>query len=218
MAELISIREFARRIGVHHRAVQYAIEHGRIAVAEVQKAGKRTRPKIDWTTQEQAWRENTDPEQGAVQSAITPARGKAPGETAAAAGPPGPAGGKATGKKTGKKGKKKKEKKAKAPPPGPPPKPSKFQTHRSEREEWAAKMAEIKYKKAAGLTVELDKVKELFFNIAHATQQGLLNIPARVSAIIAAKTDEREIYNILEKEIMISLENLSNADFEKLKD
>lgn len=216
MAELISIREFARRIGVHHRAVQYAIEHGRITVAEIQKAGKRTRPKIDWQTQEKAWRENTDPDRNVVQSAIQPDRTPPAAPAAPAApgpdsqGPPQPA--------AGKKGRKKKEKKAKAPPAGPPPPPSKFQVHRSEKEEWAAKMAEIKYKKAAGLTVELDKVKELFFNIGHATQQGLLNIPARVSAILAAKTDEREIYNILEKEIMIALENLSNADFEKLKD
>lgn len=193
MADLVSLREFGRRIGVQLRAVQFAIETGRIVIAETRQAGKRTRVFIDWETQEKAWRDNTD--QGKRNNISEAERnGTAPA-------PAKPAG--------------KKEKPAAPAAPAAPL--SGFQKHRSAREETNAKMAELNYKKEIGSLVEMNKVKELFFTLAHNTQQSLLNIPARVSAIIAAKTDEREIFNILEKEISQALETLSNAGFDKLK-
>lgn len=58
MPEIVSLREFARRIGVSLQAVQKAArpESGRIAV-ERDAAGKITG--VDWDTQEAAWHDNS---------------------------------------------------------------------------------------------------------------------------------------------------------------
>jgi hypothetical protein len=54
MAELISIREYARRRGVSHTSVLKAIKRGRI---------KLTRGKLDPVVADAAWETNTDPAQ-----------------------------------------------------------------------------------------------------------------------------------------------------------
>lgn len=185
MANLVSMREFARQMGVQLQAVQFGIKHGRIEIAETRQTGKRTRVFIDLITQGPAWKANVDP--GRV---TRPTRG----EMAAQAGASGPAA--AAGK------------------PAAGAVVSNFQIARTAREALNAKITELEYRKKIGDLVELEAVKELFFNAAKTTQQSLLNIPARISAIVAAKTDEREIYDLLEKEISESLENLSNTNFD----
>lgn len=53
--ELISISEFARRVGVDHSAVYYAVKRGRILLAG-QRDGKKNL--IDWTTEGEKWKTN----------------------------------------------------------------------------------------------------------------------------------------------------------------
>ncbi len=200
MAELISMREFSRRVGVQLRAVQFAIETGRIKIAERRPAGKQTRVFIDWETQAQAWEQNRDPGKKNRPTSREMAQGTEVQHTGEKKTKP--SAGAQAHSSPGRP-------KADAPP-------SQYQIARSAREAFNAKMAELNYKKSAGALVELDKVKALYFDIARTVQQNLLNIPGRVSAIVSAKTDEREIYNLIEKEIMLVLESLSNANFNTL--
>jgi hypothetical protein len=69
--ELISQREYARRRGVSHVAVQHAVNSGRIST---------TRGKIDPAVADQEWRENTD--QSKPRNRITgrPKQARVPGE------------------------------------------------------------------------------------------------------------------------------------------
>jgi len=190
------MRKFGRQMGVALRAVQFAVETGRIEIAERRQAGKRTRVFIDLDTQGPAWKQNGDPghKNRATRGEMAGAKGaKAQGK---ADGRPAPDPAAAAGLQAGS------------------PHTSQFQLARTAREAMNAKITELKYRKEIGDLVELEKVKALFFSAAHAAQQNLMNIPARVSAIIAAKTDEREIYNLLETEIIQALENLSNASFD----
>jgi hypothetical protein len=52
MPDLITMAEFARRVGVDHKAVLFAIRQGRIK--------KHSSGKIDWGSQEREWHNNRD--------------------------------------------------------------------------------------------------------------------------------------------------------------
>ena len=201
MPDLISLREFGRRRGVELRAVQFAIERGRIKIAETRKAGKRTRVFIDDETQAQAWDASGDPGK----------RNRATRAEADAGAPTMHAG---KVKKRGKGTKQGKPPPA-APAAGPLP-PSPYQIARAAREAFNAKRAEMDFKKESGALVPLEPVKTLFFTLAKNTQQNLLNVPARISPIVAVENDEKKIYDIIEKEILEALETLANVRFDSL--
>lgn len=199
MADLISLREFGRRRGVQLRSVQFAIETGRIKIAETRKAGKRTRVFIDDETQAQAWAAHGDP---GKRNRTTTGEAAAGGAAVHAEGKP-------------RRGRKARGQPA-AQAPAKKATPSPYQIARAARETYSAKMAEIEFKKATGALVPLEPVKSLFFTIAKHTQQNLLNIPARITPIVAAENDEKKIYAIIEKEILEALETLSNVRFDSL--
>lgn len=180
MSELVSLREFSRRIGVGLRAVQWAIENSRIKVAKSEQHGQRTRVFLDYESAARDWEANRDPSKR-----NRPTKGEMKQQSPRAGA-------------------------------GIPVGDSPYQKARSAREVYNAKMAELKYKIETKMLVPVEDVKILFFDIARTVQQNMLNIPNRVSAIIAAEIDEKKIHDILLDEIAKSLEALSNGKLDKL--
>jgi len=72
-----------------------------------------------------------------------------------------------------------------------------------------ALIAEIERKKLEGTVIETAEVERDAFNIGRAVRDSLLNIPDRISAILAAETDESKVSEFLTKEIRQALEVLS---------
>ena len=72
-----------------------------------------------------------------------------------------------------------------------------------------AKLLEIKARVETGRYVDADDVKATAFNKARVVRDGLLNIPDRLSAVLAAESDPAKVHELLAAEIRNALEDLS---------
>ena len=59
--------------------------------------------------------------------------------------------------------------------------------------------------------ISADKVKETLFLKGRVIRDAMLNLPDRVSSVVATMKDAREIHILLTKEILAILEELSNG-------
>ncbi len=75
------------------------------------------------------------------------------------------------------------------------------------------KLLEAKVKAEVGKFVSIEEVKTEAFNVARVVRNNLLNIPNRVSALLASLSDTEKIHMALTEEITNSLQELSNAKF-----
>ncbi|KAB2977717.1 MULTISPECIES: hypothetical protein [unclassified Wolbachia] len=76
------------------------------------------------------------------------------------------------------------------------------------------KLLEAKAKAEIGELVAVEEVKNEAFNVARVVRNNLLNIPNRVSALLASLSDTEKIHMALTEEITNSLEELSNTKFQ----
>ena len=74
-----------------------------------------------------------------------------------------------------------------------------------------SKLLEIKARVEAGRYVDAEDVKAAAFNKARVVRDGLLNIPDRLSAVLAAETNAAGIHEILSAEIRAALEELTGG-------
>ncbi len=58
--------------------------------------------------------------------------------------------------------------------------------------------------------ISTDMVKDTLFRKGRVVRDAMLNIPDRVSSVLSAMNDPREIHELLTKEIRLALEELSN--------
>jgi hypothetical protein len=72
---------------------------------------------------------------------------------------------------------------------------------RATREHWLARQAQLDYEKAQGKLLDRDDVRRTVFALARKARDAMISIPERTAAILAATTDEREVLNILLREI-----------------
>lgn len=81
----------------------------------------------------------------------------------------------------------------------------------TEQDRWTrlkADLAELQLKKLEGSLTPTHDVYSAAFNKGRTTRDSLLNIPSRVSSILAAETDSFRVEGILSKEIRQALEDL----------
>nr|WP_253309296.1 hypothetical protein [Rickettsia endosymbiont of Ceutorhynchus assimilis] len=76
------------------------------------------------------------------------------------------------------------------------------------------KLLEAKAKAEIGELVAVEEVKSEAFNVARVVRNNLLNIPNRVSALLASLSDTEKIHETLTEEITNSLQELSNTKFQ----
>lgn len=74
-----------------------------------------------------------------------------------------------------------------------------------------ARLLEIKAKVEAGKFVDVDEVRIEAFNTGRQVRDALLNIPSRLSAVLAAETDERACFALLDREIREALIELTGG-------
>jgi hypothetical protein len=68
------------------------------------------------------------------------------------------------------------------------------------------KLLELKAKVAAGKFVDADEVKVAAFNKARIVRDALLNIASRLAPLIAAETDERACFDLIDREVRQALD------------
>lgn len=87
--------------------------------------------------------------------------------------------------------------------------PDEFQKSKATREHFKALLTELEYKERSGELISAQDVKELMFSTARLTRDSILNIPNRLSALLANQNHDK-IHEMLTHELRQSLENLAN--------
>jgi len=82
---------------------------------------------------------------------------------------------------------------------------------RALREEANAKLADIKQKQAAGELVEVAKIRDIAFKAGRVVRDQVLTIPDRVSADLAAETNQYKVYLLLTNELKNALASLEDV-------
>jgi len=75
------------------------------------------------------------------------------------------------------------------------------------------KLLELKAKVEAGKYVDADEVKVAAFNKGRVTRDNLLNIPDRLSGILAAETDAAKVHALLSAEMRQALKDLTGDTY-----
>ena len=167
--ELISQREYARRRGISHTAVQQAITSGRISTV----AGK-----IDPTTADRQWLQNTDQSKPRNRISGQPRYRRAPGA------PPRPmrffSAAETEGHDETALG---------------------YARARAARGLYLAQLAKLELDAKRSALVRSDEVRLAAFNMAREARALLLSLPQRVAAVVAAAADPAEVQRVLDEEI-----------------
>lgn len=96
----------------------------------------------------------------------------------------------------------------------PAPSENSFAKAKAVRETLTAKILQLDYEEKTGKLVNADEVKVVWFNLARTIRDTLLNIPERISAELAAESDEFKVHKALQNEIYKVLEVLSHGQKE----
>lgn len=73
------------------------------------------------------------------------------------------------------------------------------------------KLLEARVKAETGELVPIDEVRSTFYAKGRIVRDGILNIPDRISSLLATINDASQIHEILTQELRTVLEELSNA-------
>ena len=82
---------------------------------------------------------------------------------------------------------------------------------RGVREGFLARLAKIQYEEKLGKLINRDEVQVERFNTNRIIRDGVLNIPDRVSAQLAAENDEKKVHEILTMEIRNALNGIADS-------
>lgn len=86
-----------------------------------------------------------------------------------------------------------------------------YNASRAKREAYNAELARLEVEEKQGQLVAADEVRKTAFAVARQVRDGLLNIPDRVSAELAAMTDQFEIHTRLTAEIRKALQGVISS-------
>jgi predicted acylesterase/phospholipase RssA len=80
---------------------------------------------------------------------------------------------------------------------------------RTKSEVEKGKLLELKAKAEAAKFVDADEVKAAAFHKARIVRDALLNIASRLAPLVAAETDERACFDLIDREVRQALEDLA---------
>ncbi len=83
---------------------------------------------------------------------------------------------------------------------------------RAVRESYLARLAKIDFEERTEKLVSRDEMQVAAFNRYRMFRDGMLNIPNRLAAVLAAETDPRQIHELLATEIRKALTEFSDAN------
>lgn len=195
MAELITIREAARRLGVSDTAVHKAIKSGRVTVGPVNP--NNGRPQLEWPAARDQWLANSDTSK---RSHVGPRGGHKTGDEPEVRLPtsdrmdeaPQIAVGRraaGTGPKSGRD--------------------ANYAESRADREHYQAELARLDFEERSGLLVSVDQLKADAFKAHRMVRDAILNIPDRCAPHLASLQEPAEVHAYLLEEINEALRKLA---------
>ena len=82
---------------------------------------------------------------------------------------------------------------------------------RAVREHYQARLAKLEYEEKVGSLISKDEVQVATFNQFRQYRDGMLNLPDRVAAMLAAESDAAKCYEILATEIRKALNEFADS-------
>lgn len=218
MADIISLRAYARHRGCTLRAVQKAIESKRIPESAIARQPDGRLAGVDPVAADIAWAANTDPSEAAKSGkVIAPAARQAdlraapshedarpgelqleasthtlPREATANRDAPGSAGSIGSGES------------ASSPVPSPT-----LVDYRTERERYLAEEAKLDHLERLGALVPAADVERAQMSVARQVRDAVMAVPDRVCGLLAAETDPARIRAVLTSELRGTLKGLA---------
>ena len=173
---VVSLRGYARHRGVSLKAVQKAIEAGRIQTT--------AEGKIDVEQADADWERNTAPRAGKTAQFQKPPAGRR--TTSVVVAPqarldPAAGGG------------------------------LDYARARAVHENYRARLSKLDYEAKLGKLISRDEVEVAAFNRFRTLRDGMLNIPDRLAAVLAAETDPVKVHEVLNTEIRKALLDFSDG-------
>jgi len=89
---------------------------------------------------------------------------------------------------------------------------SQYTKARAVREHYQARLAKLEFEEKTGKLVDSDSIKVAAFNLFRQFRDGMLGIPDRVSAMVAAESEEARVHRILTDEIRKALNDFADSD------
>jgi len=235
--EWVSLREFARRRGVELRAVQKAIESGRVTAVKRDEKGRLAAIEVAAATMQ--WDTNTDPvaaaksgkilgqvvrageaETGAEKNAATAEPPVAPRQSSPGPGesPDSPNGVSRSATAVLDETDSGDKATAAAAPDAHAPSvavridndPHGYYEARARREQFQSKQAELDYLQALGELVSSTEMRRISARRYRAIRDKLLNIADRLAAVLAAERDPAQVHAVLTTDIKRVLNELSD--------
>ena len=200
--EIVTVREFARRVGVSLTAIQKGVKNGRIQ-AITDATGKITG--IDYASQADAWSANSKHPQKRPLN-ISGGRPRNDGLP-----PASPKIGKVADEPATKTRSDALKRNNETPPSPTPGQMSMAEVQRA-REIVKLQIDNLKLREAQGELVRTETVKADMARLAASVKAGLLNIPDRVSAQIAGMSEPHEIHALLTDEINTAINELNKSN------
>lgn len=193
---MMGLREYSRHRGCALRAVQKAIEAGRIRLVDT-PAGK----KVDSDQADRDWVLNTDPAKQSLLHSPGPQLGQAALPLASAPAPGGeaPAPAATPGGEEAGEG-------AIADEHSPA-----FRKARAEQMEIRVSRERIELEQLRGSLIGLDEAKRLAYTAFRSLRDAVLNVPARIKDQCAAETDSFKIEQIIDAELSAALQSFNPA-------
>jgi pyruvate/2-oxoglutarate dehydrogenase complex dihydrolipoamide acyltransferase (E2) component len=186
--EPMSLRAYARHRGVSLRAVQKALQSGRISARE---DGRLDAPAADAN-----WARNTAPRP-------QPAAGPRQPTNLTKVANPAPSSPSVHHPHTASR------------QPNEAPKLEsglEYSKARAVRETYMARLAKIDFEERTEKLVSADEVRVASFNRFRQFRDGMLNIPDRLAAVLAAEANARRVHELLANEIRKALQEFSDAN------
>lgn len=193
---LLTVRQFAKLIGVTHAAVDKAVHSGRISISKTRKVGA-----IKWRY--------VNPKKAKLEWEANGNKSKKFGKTRKQLGrgaQPDYKDGKKEGNRSGHQGYSDGDDGA-----GTDSHVINLSKQRAVKEAFNARLAQIEYQEKIGKLVPVDKIRIIVFNMAAKTRDALLNVPDRISAIVTAEKNPKKNHETITNEIKAALENLSGG-------
>ena len=89
---------------------------------------------------------------------------------------------------------------------------SQYTKARAVREHYQARLAKIEYEERVGKLVSRDEIQVAAFNKFRQFRDQLLNIPERVTAMLAAESEPAKVHAILSEEIRRALNDFADGN------
>ena len=84
-------------------------------------------------------------------------------------------------------------------------------TARAEKETYLAQIRKLDFLERSGELVDAKLVEDRLFNVSRQIRDALLNIPDRVSSVLAAEADPARCHDIVSREIERVIEDLTKS-------